>query len=93
VFDAADADYLANHLYTQTLGAVHMARMGLIVSGDTPGHPVVHHADIDTVRSTAITATLATAVGRKALTAPRKSPTPKARSRRTTSLRTAGEST
>ena len=63
-----------------------MARMGLIVSrtvsGTRPGHPVVHHADIDTVRSTAITATLATAVGRKALGA--------TRTRRSTS-RTAGE--
>ncbi|HEY0471264.1 MAG TPA: TetR/AcrR family transcriptional regulator [Kribbella sp.] len=72
VFDQVDTAYLANHLYTQTLGAMHMARMGLIVSrtgsGRTPGHPVVHHADIETVRSTAITATLATAVGRKALT-------------------------
>jgi AcrR family transcriptional regulator len=82
VFDEVDTDYLANHLYTQTLGAMHMARMGLIVSrqagdkqagdrqaGDkaAPGHPVVHHADIATVRATAITATLATAVGRKAL--------------------------
>jgi AcrR family transcriptional regulator len=71
VFDEVDTDYLANHLYTQTLGAMHMARMGLIVSrtesGSSPGHPVVHHADIATVRSTAITATLATAVGRKAL--------------------------
>lgn len=73
VFDEVDTDYLANHLYTQTLGAMHMARMGLIVSrdtphqGDRPGHPVVHQADIGTVRATAITATLATAVGRKAL--------------------------
>jgi hypothetical protein len=90
VFDRVDTDYLANHLYTQTLGAMHMARMGLIVSrtasGTGPdsgsGHPVVHQADIDTVRSTAITATLATAVGRKALGA--------TRTRRSTS-RTAGE--
>jgi AcrR family transcriptional regulator len=73
VFDTVDADYLANHLYVQTLGAMHMARMGLIVSGTTtPGHPVVHHADPDTVRATAITATLATAVGRKALRRTRK---------------------
>ena len=76
VFAEADTDYLANHLYTQTLGAMHMARMGLIVSreiGDAnparPTHPVVHQADIATVRSTAITATLATAVGLNALTA------------------------
>jgi len=61
VFAEADTDYLANHLYTQTLGAMHMARMGLIVSreiGDAnparPTHPVVHQADIATVRSTAI---------------------------------------
>lgn len=77
VFDQADADYLANHLYLQTLGALHMARMGLIVTGSAdslgaPGHPVVHHADLDTVRTTAITATLATAVGRKALRRTRK---------------------
>jgi AcrR family transcriptional regulator len=75
VFDASDPAYLANHLYTQTLGAMHMARMGLIVSGTSPGHPVVHHADPDTVRATAITATLATAVGRKAL---RRTPSRKA---------------
>jgi AcrR family transcriptional regulator len=67
VFDDVDTDYLANHLYTQTLGSLHMARVGLIVSSGQPGHPVVHHADIATVRATAITATLATAVGRKAL--------------------------
>jgi AcrR family transcriptional regulator len=67
VFDEVDTDYLANHLYTQTLGSLHMARVGLIVSSGQPGHPVVHHADIATVRATAITATLATAVGRKAL--------------------------
>lgn len=82
VFDRVDADYLANHLYTQTLGATHMARMGLIVSRTTPGVPVVHHADIATVRSTAITAALTTAVGRLALGT--------ARTRRTPS-RTAGE--
>lgn len=69
VFDEVDTAYLANHLYTQTLGSLHMARVGLIVSGSRPGHPVVHHADVGTVRSTAITATLATAVGQKALTA------------------------
>ncbi|TCC37528.1 TetR/AcrR family transcriptional regulator [Kribbella speibonae] len=68
VFDEVDTAYLANHLYTQTLGSLHMARVGLIVSGSGPGHPVVHHADVGTVRSTAITATLATAVGQKALT-------------------------
>lgn len=67
VFDDVDCDYLANHLYTQTLGSLHMARLGLIVSRTTADHPVVHHADVATVRSTAITATLATAVGRKAL--------------------------
>jgi hypothetical protein len=67
VFDEVDTAYLANHLYTQTLGSLHMARVGLIVSSGQPGHPVVHHADIATVRATAITATLATAVGRKAL--------------------------
>ena len=82
VFDDADTDYLANHLYTQTLGSLHMARVGLIVSGSQagngPGHPVVHHADIGTVRSTAITATLATAVGRKAFQPTRRSTARKA---------------
>jgi AcrR family transcriptional regulator len=67
VFAAADPAYLANHLYMQTLGSLHMARVGLIVSSGQPGHPVVHHADVETVRETAITATLATAVGRNAL--------------------------
>ncbi|ADB32457.1 transcriptional regulator, TetR family [Kribbella flavida DSM 17836] len=79
VFDEVDTAYLANHLYTQTLGSLHMARMGLIVSAAQPGHPVVHHADIDTVRSTAITATLATAVGRKALSPAGKASTKSAR--------------
>ncbi|NEA32688.1 TetR/AcrR family transcriptional regulator [Streptomyces sp. SID13031] len=108
VFDEVDTDYLANHLYTQTLGAMHMARMGLIVSrqvpgkdsapgkDSVPGHPVVHHADIATVRETAITATLATAVGRKALagttnrTPAKSSKTSKATARRSPSS-TAGE--
>jgi AcrR family transcriptional regulator len=71
VFDTADADFMANFLYTQTLGAMHMARMGLIVSASSPGHPEVHHAEPAVVRETAITATLATAVGRKALRRPR----------------------
>jgi AcrR family transcriptional regulator len=94
VFDEVDTDYLANHLYTQTLGAMHMARMGLIVSRDTPhksdrpGHPVVHQADIGTVRATAITATLATAVGNKALISTTKNG--KATARRSPS-RTAGD--
>jgi len=86
VFDEVDTDYLANHLYTQTLGSLHMARVGLIVSSGQPGHPVVHHADIATVRATAITATLATAVGRKALnnssrSAAAKSPNPRSSTR------------
>ncbi|MEU0090064.1 TetR/AcrR family transcriptional regulator [Kribbella sp. NPDC006257] len=91
VFAEADTDYLANHLYTQTLGAMHMARMGLIVSQETPGlgHPVVHQANIETVRTTAITATLATAVGLDALTA-KKTSARTASTRRSTS-RTAGE--
>src|SRR5689334_7563515 len=75
VFDEVDTAYLANHLYTQTLGSLHMARVGLIVSSGQPGHPVVHHADVGTVRETAITATLATAVGRKALKIQRTSAT------------------
>ncbi|MEV6413715.1 TetR/AcrR family transcriptional regulator [Kribbella sp. NPDC051718] len=92
VFDEVDTDYLANHLYTQTLGAMHMARMGLIVSRQTgdKAHPVVHHADISTVRATAITATLATAVGRKALTGTTTRSTKKATARRSPSS-TAGE--
>jgi AcrR family transcriptional regulator len=83
VFDAVDADYLANHLYTQTLGSLHMARMGLIVSSGQPGHPVVHQANIATVRETAITATLATAVGRYALTRTTRSTKPQKTARST----------
>ncbi|TDD47064.1 TetR/AcrR family transcriptional regulator [Kribbella antibiotica] len=71
-FAKADTAYLANHLYTQTLGSLHMARVGLIVSSGKPGHPVVHHAEVATVRATAITATLATAVGRFAYEVPKK---------------------
>lgn len=101
VFDEVDTDYLANHLYTQTLGAMHMARMGLIVSRQAtakdagPGHPVVHHADIATVRATAITATLATAVGRKALagTTSAKAAAKPSTSSTTTAVRTAKKAT
>lgn len=74
VFDTADADFTANFLYTQTLGAMHMARMGLIVSASSPGRPEVHHASAELVRHTAITATLATAVGRKAVRRPQQPP-------------------
>ena len=67
VFDGADADFTANFLYTQTLGAMHMARLGLVVSAIDPQTPEVHRASTSLVRDMAIMSTLTTAAGRKAM--------------------------
>ena len=72
VFDQTDANFMANFLYTQTLGAMHMARMGLIVSANEAKDAEVHRASQQMVRDTAIKATLTTAAGRTAPQRPRK---------------------
>lgn len=41
VFSIDDPDFTANCLYTQTLGLMHMARIGVIVSESAPGVPNV----------------------------------------------------
>lgn len=66
VFEKTDANFMANFLYTQTLGAMHMARMGLIVSASDSQDAEVHRASQQMVRDMAIKATLTTAAGRKA---------------------------
>ncbi|HVS29348.1 MAG TPA: TetR/AcrR family transcriptional regulator [Solirubrobacteraceae bacterium] len=59
VFAIEDPDYTANFLYTQTLGAMHLARIGVGVRQAAPGIPDVFKVSRDQVRETCIAATLA----------------------------------
>lgn len=67
-FTVADPEFTANCLYTQTLGLMHMARIGIGVAQAAPGVPQVFPIDAERVREACITAALnAVGVG----TAPR----------------------
>jgi AcrR family transcriptional regulator len=48
-FRIADADYTANLLWTQALGAMHLARLGIGVRQVSPGIPDVFRVDSDEV--------------------------------------------
>jgi AcrR family transcriptional regulator len=59
VFKANDPDYLANYLYAQGLGAMHLARIGAGVKVLAPGVPQVFAIDPEQVVRTAVEATFA----------------------------------
>lgn len=59
IFRVTDADYLANHLYAQGLGAMHLARVAAGVRELAPGVPQVFPIDPDDVVKTAIETTFA----------------------------------
>jgi AcrR family transcriptional regulator len=54
VFQVDDPDYLANALYAQGLGAMHLARVGVGVRELAPGVPQMFTVDDDAVANTAI---------------------------------------
>ncbi len=59
IFRVTDPDYLANHLYAQGLGAMHLARVAAGVRELAPGVPQVFPIDPDDVVRTAIETTFA----------------------------------
>jgi AcrR family transcriptional regulator len=58
-FAITDPDFEANRLYTQTLGTMHLARIGVGVREEESGLPGVFSVDSDRVRDTAVAAALA----------------------------------
>jgi AcrR family transcriptional regulator len=59
VFSVGDPDYVANHLYAQSLGAMHLARVGAGVRDLAPGVPQMITIDPDQVGQAAIDAAFA----------------------------------
>jgi AcrR family transcriptional regulator len=59
VFDIADPDFVANHLYAQSLGAMHLARVGAGVRILAPGVPEMITIDPEQVGQAAIDAAFA----------------------------------
>lgn len=57
-FDVEDADYAANHLYAQGLGAMHLARLGVGVRERAPGVPEAFPLDDVSVRDAVVRAAL-----------------------------------
>ena len=56
----AGSDYLANFLWTQLVGALHLARIGVGVRRAGPAVPELFRVDADQVTRTCVTAALAT---------------------------------
>ena len=65
-----DPDFTANRLYTQVLGTMHLARIGLGVKEAAPGVPGAFPLDPETVRAACVEDALALAL------ATRPGPTP-----------------
>jgi hypothetical protein len=59
VFQVDDPDFLANHLYAQGLGAMHLARVAAGVRELAPGVPQMFPVDPKDVMRTAIDTTFA----------------------------------
>jgi AcrR family transcriptional regulator len=53
-FDVPDPDFTANHLYTQVLGTMHLARIGVGVREAAPGVPGVFRISAERVRQACI---------------------------------------
>ena len=60
VFEVEDPDYTANLLWTQMLGAMHLARIGVGVRQAAPGVPAVFRVEHDQVTATCVASALAT---------------------------------
>jgi AcrR family transcriptional regulator len=64
-FDVADADYTANVLWTQCLGAMHLARIGVGVRQDAPGIPALFPLAPERVVRSCVDSALATVGARR----------------------------
>jgi AcrR family transcriptional regulator len=60
-FDAADPDYTANIIWTQVLGTMHLARMGVGIRQAAPGIPALFEVEPERVVQTCVETALATA--------------------------------
>jgi hypothetical protein len=56
-----DPDWLANVLWTQTLGAMHLARIGIGLREAAPGIPELFPVDAERLVATCVSSALATA--------------------------------
>jgi AcrR family transcriptional regulator len=61
VFTVADADFVANHLWTVALGTMHLARSGVGVSRTPSGAPDAFPVEPERVRAAAVRAAVAIA--------------------------------
>ncbi len=64
VFDVADPEYSANILWTQVLGTMHLARIGVGVRQVAPGIPGLFSVDPDRVARTCVDSALAMVAAR-----------------------------
>lgn len=65
-FEIEDPDYLANLLWTQVLGAMHLARLGVGVKMPSPGIPEVFPIEADQVIESMVSGAMALARPRSA---------------------------
>ena len=65
VFDVEDPDYMANVLWTQMLGTMHLARLGVGVKQLSPGVPALFAVRSDDVVRTCVDSALATVGARR----------------------------
>src|SRR6476659_9172004 len=62
-FAVADADLLANHMYASGLGALQLARVGMLVKESAPGVPAIAPVSPDQVRAYVVATARALATG------------------------------
>ena len=60
-FKVSDTTLLANQLYASGLGALQLARVGMLVSEAAPGIPAIHRVSGEQVKSYLVTSALAVA--------------------------------
>lgn len=63
VFSLDDPDYVANRIYVQVLGTMHLARIGVGVREAAPGVPDVFRVDREQIRRDCVEDAVALAVG------------------------------
>jgi AcrR family transcriptional regulator len=73
-FTIEDPDFTANHLYSQTLGTMHLARVGIGVRAGAGGFPEAFHIDAHQVQEACIADALASVGARAAAVVPAKRP-------------------
>ena len=58
-FSAEDPDYIANIIWTQVLGTMHLARMGVGIRQAAPGIPALFEVEPERVVQTCVATALA----------------------------------